>query len=128
MAEDTLCLLIELKKSSQEIGFLNQLLRVFYSFAKSLLGYQTEFYVQWYDKQNVQLVQKLITSEEELLQIMQLLYQMQSYEQRYEAYEAYKVQEKKVTTCYFAPYDFPNQKEDEVIGTVENKVMVLCLH
>lgn len=124
----TLTLLVELKQDSDEVGFLNEIITAFYSTACRLLEEEIRFQVQWFDCAGNRFQTERVEEEDGLLDVLQQMFMMQAYD-GWMAYEKYKEQEHKSfdMAIYFTSVTFPEYNPETVVGTFEDKVMIVCI-
>ena len=127
--EQVITLLLELHQDEKEIGYFNEMFTAFYSSSQWLLAQDMVFAVQWYDKRLQQSINRIVTCQEELLDVLQHFYGMQPYQQGYPAYDDFLENEihESLGAYYFAPMSFTTLKKHEVVGNYEDKVMILWL-
>jgi uncharacterized protein (DUF58 family) len=124
----TLTLLVELRRDSEDVGFLDELITAFYSAACRLLDEDYHFQVQWYDCALGRFQTERVDEEDGLLDVLQQMYMMQSYED-YVAYEQYMSQphKRQDLAIYFTSPAFSECDLEQRIGTYKERVMMVCL-
>ncbi len=127
MYDRTLSLLIELRRDSDEIGFLNELITAFYSAAQRLIEMEITFYVSWFDVENGKFRREKVDDEDSLHDALRQIYMMKSYED-YEAFIRYRESRdnKNDTAIYFTTPGFDMQGGGR-IGIYKDKVVLICL-
>lgn len=124
----TLTLLVELKKDSDKVGFLNDLLKAFYSTAILFLQEELKFQVQWYDTRQQRFETARVEEEEGLIEVLQQIFMMETYENE-QAYMKYKeIQHGRMDMAiYFTSMSFTDFAPEQFVGTLDDKVMIVCL-
>ena len=125
----TITLLVELNRQSEEIGYLNMIITAFYSTACLLLEEELQFQVQWYDVEQDRFQTERVEEEDGLLEVVQQMFMMHSYEGAY-AYEKYVSGEHKQQdmAIYFTSPTLGAFEEDMIVGSFDGKVMIVCLN
>jgi uncharacterized protein (DUF58 family) len=123
----TLTLLVELRRDTEEIGFLDELLTAFYSAAVKLLDLEMHFRVQWYDCETGRFMTELVSEPDGLDDALSQMYLMKSYTD-YSAYTRYKDEPhgRYDTAIYFTSPSFSASGEYEIIGTFKERVTIIC--
>lgn len=124
----TLTLLVELKRDSDKVGSLNDLLKAFYSTAVLFLEEELKFQVQWYDVKRQRFETARVEEEEGLVEVLQQIFMMEAYEGE-QAYMKYKEIEhgRMDMTIYFTSMSFTDFAPEQFVGTLDDKVMIVCL-
>ena len=124
----TLSLLVELRRDSEEIGFLDELITAFWSAAVKLIDMEIPFRVQWYDKKSGKFCSENVNDEDTLTDAVNQIFMMQSYD-GYEAFEHYKESPlgKYDTAVYFTTPGFGGIDTSKKIGTYKDKVVLIWL-
>lgn len=124
----TLTLLVELRRDREETGFLDELITAFYSAAVKLLEMEIKFRVQWYDCETQRFMTENVEEPDSLLYALQQMYLMQSYTEYY-AFEQYKElpHGKNDLTVYFTSPSFGAVDDSHKIGTYKESVSLICL-
>lgn len=124
----TLTLLVELRRDSEEIGFLDELITAFYSAAVKLIDMEMNFRVQWYDCESGRFMTEAVNDPDGLDDALRQMYLMKSYPEcsalakyREEPHGMYD------TAIYFTPGTFAGNGSEERIGTFKERVMLVCL-
>lgn len=124
----TITLLVELKRDSDKVGFLNDLLKAFYSTAVLFLEEELKFQVQWYDIRRQRFETARVEEEEGLIEVMQQIFMMEPYESEM-AYMKYReIQHGRMDMAiYFTSMSFTDFTPEQFVGTLDDKVMIVCL-
>lgn len=124
----TLTLLVELRRDSEEVGFLDELITAFYSAAVKLLDMDMVFRVQWYDIETGRFLTETVSEQEDLEEALHQMYLMSTYTD-YFAYEHYREEErgKGDMAIYFTSPSFGGYDESKKIGTYKERVALICL-
>lgn len=123
-----LTLLVELRRDSDETGFLNELITAFYSAAAQLLSMEIRFNVSWYNTELGSFQSQAVEEADGLTDVMQQMYMADSYEGYY-AFEHYKElpHGKKDMAIYFTSPAFEEYNPDNKLGTFRESVDLICL-
>lgn len=124
----TLTLLVELRRDSEEVGFLDELLTAFYSAALKLMDMEIRFRIQWYDAATDRFMTESISDPDSLDDAIHQMYMMESYKEFY-AFEKYEESEhgKYDMAVYFTSPSFDGYDEAKRIGTFKERVALICL-
>lgn len=124
----TVTLLVELRKDSDEPGFLDDLITAFYSSAVLLIDKEINFRVQWYDKDSDRFVSEIVDEPEVLSDVMSQMFASKSYD-GYPAYEKYTQSQsnERDNAIYFTSPGFAPDEDKRILGTYKDKVSVICL-
>ena len=124
----TISLIAELRKDSDEPGFLDELISAYYSAALKLIELEIPFFAVWYDSVADKLVREFIEGEDDLENALVRMFMMSSCE-GFIAYEKYRETEKgrADAAVYFTPVSFDRIKEHELIGMYKESVAIICL-
>ena len=127
MYDRILTLLIELRRDSDEVGFLDELMTAFYSAAIRLIDREITFNVSWFDVDKGQFRQEKVDDEDSLHDALRQIFMMRSYE-GFEAFIRYKDsrENKNDTAVYFTTPGFDMQSGGK-IGVYKDKVVLICL-
>ncbi|MBR4451662.1 MAG: DUF58 domain-containing protein [Clostridia bacterium] len=127
MYDRTLTLLIELRRDSDEVGFLDELITAFYSAALRLIELEITFFISWFDVDKGVFRQEKVDDEDTLHDDLRQVFMMRSYE-GYEAFIRYREsrENKNDTAVYFTTPGFDMQSGGR-IGTYKDKVVLICL-
>lgn len=121
-------LLVELRRDSEETGFLNELITAFYSAAAQLINMEIKFNVQWYNKELNAFQTQGVEEADGLTDVLEQMYMMSTYEDYY-AFEHYKeaAHGKNDLAIYFTSPSFKNYNPDNKLGTFRERVDLICL-
>ena len=124
----TLTLLVELRRDSEEIGFLDELLSAFYSAALKLMDMDIRFRIQWYDAETGRFMTEQVSDPDSLEDAIHQMYMMSSYSE-YHAFEKYAEAEhgRYDMAVYFTSPSFSGYDELKRIGTYKERVALICL-
>ncbi len=124
----TLALLVELRRDSEEAGFLDELITAFYSAAIKLIELEIPFKVQWYDTKQSRFCEENVNDEDGLLDALNQIFMMQSYT-GYEAYEKYSGAPKRAgdSAVYFTTPGFSGISDTNRLGNYKDKVVLIWL-
>lgn len=124
----TLSLLVELRRDSEEIGFLDELITAFWSAAVRLIDMEIPFRVQWYDKKAGRFCGENVNDEDTLIDSVNQIFMMQSYD-GYDAFEHYKESPlgRNDSAVYFTTPGFGGIDTSKKIGTYKDKVVLIWL-
>ena len=124
----TLTLLVELRRDREEIGFLDEIITAFYSAAQKLLEMEIKFRVQWYDCFSNRFMSEFVDEPDGLLDALRQMYMMESYTEYY-AFENYKEAPHKEfdMAIYFTSHTFAGADDSQRIGTYKESVALICL-
>lgn len=123
-----LTLLVELRRDSDETGFLNELITAFYSAASQLLDMEIRFTVCWYNTEIGAFQSQSVEEADGLTDVMQQMYMTGSYE-GCEAFEHYKElpHGRNDMAIYFTSPSFKDYNPDNKLGTFRERVDLICL-
>ena len=123
-----LTLLVELRKDSDEVGFLNELITAFYSAACQLIDMEIRFSVQWFNSSLGAFQSQNVEESDGLNDVLQQLYMSDSYG-GYLAYEHYKElpHGRNDMAIYFTSPSFSDYNPDNKLGTFRESVDLICL-
>lgn len=127
--ERVITLLVELKRDSEKLGFLDDLITAFYSTAKMLIDMDMNFQVMWYDSARGRLDCETIHEDDGLQDVMGQIFIMDSYTDGCRAYEKYaeEREDRKLKTVYFTSPDFAMPEDGTVLGRFQDKVLIVCI-
>ncbi len=126
MYDRTLTLLIELRRDSDEVGFLNELITAVYSASLRLIEMEIAFYISWFDSDKSVFRREKVDDEDSLGDALRQVFMMKSYE-GFEAFNRYTQsrENKNDTAVYFTTPGFEAQSGR--IGIYKDKVVLICL-
>ena len=124
----TLTLLPELRRDTDKIGFLDEVITAFYSTAAQLIEMEIRFNVKWYDCEQGKFRTEPVEEPDGLLDVLQQIFMMKSYED-FEAYSHYIETKsgKNETAIYFTSPSFPGISESVKIGSYKERVVLICV-
>lgn len=123
-----LTLLVELRRDSDETGFLNELITAFYSAAAQLIDMEIRFTVSWYNVELNRFQSQSVEEPDGLVDVMQQMYMTDSYD-GYRAYEHYRElpRGRNDMAIYFTSPQFKDYNPDNKLGTFRERVELICL-
>lgn len=122
-----LSLLVELRRDSDQVGFLDELLTAFWSAAAKLIDMDIRFSVRWYDCKAGVFRSENVEEESGLIDAVNQMYLMKSYE-GYPAYEHFKgIAGNSDAAVYFTSPSFGGYDESKKLGTFKERVTIICL-
>ncbi len=124
----TLTLLVELRRDSDSIGFLDELITAFYSAGEKLLEMEMPFRVCWYDCETNRFITENVDDNESFIEVLEQMYLMQSYTEYY-AYEKYNEAGLGVNdrAVYFTSPSFEGADKHTLLGAYKESVVLICL-
>ncbi len=124
----SLTLLAELRRDSDDAGFLDEILTALYSAASKLVDMDIFFSIGWYDTASSQYVSEPVGNEDSLADAFERMYLADSYT-GYPAFDNYQSFEKPASSSaiYFTSADSERAKSFEPMGIYKEKVALICL-
>lgn len=125
----TVTLLVELRRDSGEVGFLDELITAFYSAASKMLDMDMHFNIQWYDVKSECFHTESVNEPDGLVDVIQQIFMMESYDDYY-AFRRYTESEHRENdlAIYFTSPSFSGYDDRNLIGTFKERVALICLY